>query len=206
MPRKLFRKYLPSHERISANRYLRLFGAALQHHNLWHLHRRSVAGGVAIGLFCGLVPRPLQMLSAALCAIVFRVNLPVAAIVTWYTNPVTILPLYCLAYKLGLFVTGAHRAASPRFDMQILDLPVADWMPAAAHWFAQMGKPVCDRAGIACIDPPRCGLSAGCCCVARACNIVMAQQAAPALHQINTQLDRPSGNARGVYFRRLDPP
>ena len=141
MPRKLFRKYLPSHERISANRYLRLFGAALQHHNLWHLHRRSVAGGVAIGLFCGLVPGPLQMLSAALCAIVFRVNLPVAAIVTWYTNPVTILPLYYLAYKLGLFVTGAHPAAPPRFDMQILDLPVADWMPAAAHWFAQMGKP-----------------------------------------------------------------
>jgi uncharacterized protein (DUF2062 family) len=55
MPRKLFRKYLPSHQSIRENRYLRFCGAALQHHNLWHLHRRSVAGGVAIGLFCGLV-------------------------------------------------------------------------------------------------------------------------------------------------------
>ena len=141
MPRKLFRKYLPTHQSIRDNRTLRLFGAALQHHNLWHLHRKSVAGGVAIGMFCGLVPGPLQMLSAALCAIVLRVNLPVAAIVTWYTNPVTILPLYYVAYKLGVFVTGSQSAAPPRFDLQIFHLPVTQWIPAAAHWFAAMGKP-----------------------------------------------------------------
>jgi uncharacterized protein len=141
MPRKLFRKYLPSHQSIRENRYLRFFGAALQHHNLWHLHRKSVAGGVAIGLFCGLVPGPLQMLSAALCAIVFRVNLPVAAIVTLYTNPFTILPLYYVAYKLGLFVTGSNSAAPPRLDMQLIELPIMQWIPAFAHWFALMGKP-----------------------------------------------------------------
>ena len=141
MPRKLFRKYLPSHQSIRENRYLRFFGAALQHHNLWHLHRRSVAGGVAIGMFCGLVPGPLQMLSAALCAIVFRVNLPVATIVTLYTNPFTILPLYYVAYKLGLFVTGSQSAAPPRLDLQLFHLPVMEWIPAIAHWFALMGKP-----------------------------------------------------------------
>lgn len=141
MPRKLFRKYLPDHRSIRENRYLRLFGAALQHHDLWHLHRRSVAGGVAVGMFCGLVPGPLQMLSAALCAIVLRVNLPVAAMVTWYTNPVTILPLYYVAYKLGLLVTGSQSATPPHFDFQVFDLPVAEWIPATAHWFAAMGKP-----------------------------------------------------------------
>jgi uncharacterized protein (DUF2062 family) len=141
MPRKLFRKYLPSHQSIRKNRYLGIFGTALQHHNLWHLHRKSVAGGVAIGMFCGLVPGPLQMLSAALCAIVFRVNLPVATIVTLYTNPLTILPLYYVAYKLGLFVTGSHSAAPPRLDLQLFDLPILEWIPAAAHWFALMGKP-----------------------------------------------------------------
>jgi uncharacterized protein len=141
MPRKLFRKYLPSHQSILENRYLRFFGAALQHHNLWHLHRRSVAGGVAIGMFCGLVPGPLQMLSAALFAIVFRVNLPVATIVTLYTNPFTILPLYYIAYKLGLFVTGSDSAAPPPLDLHLFDLPVMEWIPAIAHWFALMGKP-----------------------------------------------------------------
>jgi len=141
MPRKFFRKYLPSHQSIRENRYLRFFGAALQHPNLWHLHRKSVAGGVAIGMFCGLVPGPLQMLSAALCAIVFRVNLPVAALVTWYTNPITILPLYYVAYKLGLFVTGSQSAPLPRIDLKVFDLPVMEWIPATAHWFVAMGKP-----------------------------------------------------------------
>lgn len=141
MPRKLFRKYLPSHQSIRENRYLRFFGAALQHHNLWHLHRKSVAGGVAVGLFCGLIPGPLQMLGAALLAIIFRVNLPVAAIATWYTNPVTILPLYYLAYKLGVFVTGSHSTMPQRFDLHILDLPIMEWVPAAVQWFSLMGKP-----------------------------------------------------------------
>ena len=57
MPRKLFRKFLPSHESIRQNRYVARFGPRLQHHNLWHLHRRSVAGGVAVGLFAGLDSR-----------------------------------------------------------------------------------------------------------------------------------------------------
>jgi uncharacterized protein (DUF2062 family) len=50
MPRKHFRKYLPTHASITGNRFVAWFGPWLQHHNLWHLHRRSVAGGVAVGL------------------------------------------------------------------------------------------------------------------------------------------------------------
>lgn len=141
MPRRLIRKYLPSHQTIRENRHLRWLGSALQHPNLWHLHRRSVAGGVAVGMFCGLVPGPVQMLSAALCAIIFRVNLPVAAIVTWYTNPITILPLYYVAYKLGAFVTGSRANGPSRLDFDVFDLPMSEWLPATMHWFAAMGKP-----------------------------------------------------------------
>ena len=103
MPRKYFRKYLPSSASIRENRYLSFLGSALHHPNLWHLNRKSVAGGVAVGLFCGLVPGPLQMLSAAVFSVLFRVNLPVAVILTWYTNPFTIVPLYYVAYKLGMY-------------------------------------------------------------------------------------------------------
>ncbi|HVY08407.1 MAG TPA: DUF2062 domain-containing protein [Burkholderiales bacterium] len=141
MPRRFIRRYLPTPQSIQGNRWLKGFGSALHHPNLWHLHRRSVAGGVAAGLFCGLVPGPVQMLSAALCAVVFRVNLPVAVIVTWYTNPLTILPLYFIAYKLGMLVTGSEAAEPVPFDMQVFELPMAQWLPAALHWFAAMGKP-----------------------------------------------------------------
>ena len=141
MPRKFFRKYLPSHESVRQNRYIRFFGTALHHPNLWHLNRKSVAGGTAIGLFCGLVPGPLQMLSAALFAILFRVNLPVAVILTWYTNPFTIVPLYYIAYKLGMFVTGGSGKILPGGDLDLLALPIMEWIPALYHWVASMGRP-----------------------------------------------------------------
>jgi len=141
MPRKFFRKYLPSHESVRQNRYIRFFGTALHHPNLWHLNRKSVAGGTAIGLFCGLVPGPLQMLSAALFAILFRVNLPVAVILTWYTNPFTIVPLYYIAYKLGMFVTGGSGKILSGGDLDLLALPIMEWIPALYHWVASMGRP-----------------------------------------------------------------
>ncbi|MGQ0578535.1 MAG: DUF2062 domain-containing protein [Betaproteobacteria bacterium] len=141
MPRKFFRKYLPSHESVRRNRHIRFFGPGLRHPNLWHLNRKSVAGGAAVGLFCGLVPGPLQMLSAALLAILFRVNLPVAAILTWYTNPFTIVPLYYAAYKLGLFVTGGNGQVLPGGDLDLFGLPIVEWMPTLYNWLATMGKP-----------------------------------------------------------------
>jgi uncharacterized protein (DUF2062 family) len=141
MPRKHFRKFLPSHESVKNNRYIGWFGSALQHHNLWHLHRRSVAGGVAVGLFCGLVPGPLQMLSAALLAILLRVNLPVAMVATLYTNPVTIVPLYVLAYKLGSLVTwhAAPSAAGAPLELTLSNF--GQWLPMLLDWMVGMGKP-----------------------------------------------------------------
>src|SRR5882762_10713521 len=100
MPRKFFRRVLPSHEAMRQNRYVACFGALLLRPNLWHLNRRSISGGVAAGLFAGLVPgsNPVQFAVAAILAIAFRVNLPVAVAVTLYTNPFTIGPIYVIAY------------------------------------------------------------------------------------------------------------
>jgi hypothetical protein len=107
MPRKYFRKVMPSVDKVREFKALGLFGDALFHPALWHLNRRSAAGGVAVGLFCGLIPGPLQMLGAAIVCLVARVNLPVAFVSTLYTNPFTIVPLYLLAYEIGQFVLGA---------------------------------------------------------------------------------------------------
>ena len=85
MLRKFFRKFLPDAESIKHNRYIRFFGSPLQHPNLWHLNRRSVAGGVAVGLFTGLIPgsNPVQFTAAVILSMIFRVNLPVALFVTF---------------------------------------------------------------------------------------------------------------------------
>jgi uncharacterized protein (DUF2062 family) len=142
MPRKYFRKYLPTHASIHEHRWLGRFGRFLEHPNLWHLNRHSVAGGVALGMFAGLVPGPLQMLTALLLAIPLHVNLPVALLTTLYTNPLTIVPLYVLAYEYGrLLIGGSHEAAAVKtFEMDWLHL--FDSMRALFDWMLSLGKPL----------------------------------------------------------------
>jgi hypothetical protein len=141
MPRKFFRKYLPSHESVRNNRHIARFGAFLQHPNLWHLNRHSVAGGVAVGMFSGLVPGPFQMLTAALLAVPLRVNLPVALATTLYTNPFTIGPLYVLAYLIGRLIMGGGGAPlSPPPEMQWSQLGAS--IEAFLHWTLSMGTPL----------------------------------------------------------------
>lgn len=139
MPRKHFRKYLPTHASIRDHPRLGRFGALLDHPNLWHLNRRSVAGGVAVGLFAGLIPGPIQMLGAALLAIPLRVNLPVALAMTWYTNPITIGPLYVVAYEIGtLFVDGGPLPSAPQWHLSHL----WQWSQAFMEWMLGLGKPL----------------------------------------------------------------
>jgi uncharacterized protein (DUF2062 family) len=144
MFRKLFRRFLPSHESIRENRYVACFGPWLQHHNLWHLHRRSVAGGVAVGMFAGLIPgsNPVQFLAASLLAIFFKVNLPIAVVVTLYSNPFTIVPLYYAAFKLGELVFWHENGELPDIALALEGKGFREWIPAALHWIASVGKPL----------------------------------------------------------------
>lgn len=141
MPKKYFKKFLPSHDTVKQSRWIKPFGKRLHHHNLWHLHRRSVAGGVAAGLFCGLIPGPFQMIFAALTAILFRVNLPVAVFLTLYTNPFTIAPLYLLAYELGAFATGQRNGLSDT-SLAFPDLNWDNWTTVLLDWLVSLGKPL----------------------------------------------------------------
>lgn len=141
LPRKLFRKYLPQPESLLAKPWCAPFRPWLSHPSLWHLNRRSVAGAVAIGLFCGLIPGPFQMLGALLVSIPLRRNIPVALAVTLYTNPLTIVPLYLLAYGYGRLLLGESAApgAAP-FEWEWKN--VADSVAGLSHWAASLGKPL----------------------------------------------------------------
>ncbi len=144
MPRKFLRKFLPSHAAISTNRHVARLGSRLKHHNLWHLHRRSVAGGVAVGMFAGLIPgsNPVQFTAAALLAIALRLNLPIAVIVTLYSNPFTIVPLYYLAFRLGQQALGDTSGSLPSFTPNLDDQGLSAWISAALDWLTSVGKPL----------------------------------------------------------------
>lgn len=143
--RKHIRKYLPNHEAVRGNRWLAPFQTTLLHPRLWHLNRHSAAGAVAVGMFCGLIPGPFQMLGAAICAVVFRINLPLALFTTLYTNPVTIVPLYAIAFGLGKFSLGllgdpgsATFIAPPEYGGEGL----LAWIEAMIDWMFRLGKPL----------------------------------------------------------------
>lgn len=119
MPRRFIRKYLPSASVLSQSRALRPLGKRLQNPEIWHLHRRSVAGAVFIGLFCAFLPVPGQMLIAGAIAVAARCNLPISVALVWITNPVTFAPMFFFAYKLGAW---------------LLDWRVVEKVPSDVPW------------------------------------------------------------------------
>ena len=139
--RHRIRKLLPDHEAIRGNRWLAPFENTLLHPRLWHLNRHSAAGAVAAGMFCGLIPGPLQMLGAAICAVIFRVNLPLAMLTTLYTNPFTIVPLYIVAYAIGQWALpgeNRHFVSPPEWG----DMGLLAWAHALIDWMIGLGTPL----------------------------------------------------------------
>ena len=125
------------------NRHVARFGTLLHHPNLWHCNRRSVSGGVAVGMFAGMVPgsNPVQFAAAALLAVAFRVNLPVAVVVTLYTNPFTIVPLYVIAYGIGASIIASDATAwsqPPGIDWSHLGMSARLYL----DWVLSLGKPL----------------------------------------------------------------
>ncbi len=141
MPRKWFKRYLPDPATLAANRWLAWMGPRLHDPQLWTLHRRNVARAVAVGLFAGLMPGPTQMLTAGALAWCWRINLPVALATTLYTNPLTIVPLYWLAYEYGCLLTGQQGglpALPPEWAMQGFGV----WLGQMVDWAQSLGWPL----------------------------------------------------------------
>jgi uncharacterized protein (DUF2062 family) len=99
---------------------------------------------VAAGLFAGLIPgsNPVQFTAAALLAIAGRVNLPIAMLVTLYSNPFTIVPLYFTAFKLGQLALLQSGGGLPPLAFGLEEKGFGEWLPAALEWLATVGKPL----------------------------------------------------------------
>ena len=133
-----FRHQLPKQEQIFASRWTKPFAPWFDRHYFWTVNRRQAALSVAVGMFCGLMPGPTQMLSALLVAYFLRTNLPIAIITTLYSNPITYMPLYYLAYRIGASLMGIDAAAT-------LSLPAwegANFLGRAWEWLLGAGKPL----------------------------------------------------------------
>ena len=132
MPRRYLKHIMPDHRTMREHPHLQRFGQRLAEPKLWHLNRRSIALGLALGLFIGFMPILGQMFVAAALAILIRVNLPIAVMAVWVTNPITMGPIYFIAYQIGAAVL-AMPVAEHTFTMSW------DWF---THEFIAIWQPL----------------------------------------------------------------
>ncbi len=101
---KWLKEKRPSREAMLENRWMRPFANTIGNPVIWHFNRKSVARGVALGMFFGLSIPFAQAPAAALFAVPCRANLPVAAFVTFISNPLTTPFIAIGAYQIGSWV------------------------------------------------------------------------------------------------------
>ena len=117
---KRVKSYLRSSDVIDDERLTRIFGARLRDRRLWSFNRHGIATGTAIGLFCAFLPMPMQIVLATIGAIALRGNLPLAIALCWISNPLTWIPFYTFAFRVGEYLLG--QPGNVAFSLEMFDL------------------------------------------------------------------------------------
>jgi len=131
MPRRFFRKFTFKRHDFSERWFMAPFRHLLHDHRLWGIRRKTVVPAFALGLFVAFMPFPGHPLVAALLALFLRVNVPVAAISTFVSNPLTMGPMYYFNYRVGAALLSRDSSGF-EFDLSIdwvTDTFVLIWQP-----------------------------------------------------------------------------
>ena len=97
---RLYRRF--RHPRmLKNNRFMRWFSRHFLDKTVWKPTRHTFAGGLAVGLFVMMLVIPGQMPLAMFIAALLRVNIPIAIIACWITNPVTMAPVAWWEIEFG---------------------------------------------------------------------------------------------------------
>ena len=152
-----FKRLIPSRNAIEKNRWLRWLGPWLKDHRLWHMSRKGIALGMAIGVFFGFLIPFGQIPPAAAVAVLMRANVPITIASTLVTNPVTFGPVYYGAYRLGRFVLLEPEPTAEELESlmaqstpspEVEALGFIDRMQNAWQRLGQVGKPLFVGLGI----------------------------------------------------------
>ncbi len=83
---------------------MRPFRNLVQDPRLWAIRRKNTVPAFSFGAFLACMPFPGQPLIAVAGAWALHINIPVAVLVTFTSNPVTMGPLYYAAYRVGSYL------------------------------------------------------------------------------------------------------
>ncbi|MDY7099205.1 MAG: DUF2062 domain-containing protein [Pseudomonadota bacterium] len=101
---------MPSREEMAKNKYLAPIAHRFLSPELWRFTRRSVPRGVALGLFSAFIIPVGQIFLAAFLALPARANVPLAALVTFVTNPFTFPFWIVVANRVGQLTLNIDEA------------------------------------------------------------------------------------------------
>ena len=133
MPRKRLKKVLPTYEKITEQKFLKIFGNLLHKREIWSLSRKRVVIAVFIGVFVAALPMPLQMVLSTFLAIILGANLPLSFILIFISNPFTMPPIFYLEYKIGALLLNSNNEVEFNFDSMydnFADIALALWSGA----------------------------------------------------------------------------
>ena len=139
--KRLLKKYLPRQDSLLKESHHPFVRKYLLQPQFWHLNRRCLAKGTAVGLLIAFLPLPLQMLVAILLATLVGGNIPIAVMMTWVTNPFTFVPINLFIFKVGEWVLHEDAAAPLIQEFNWNDLKWSTLPSTFAHWLVSLGKP-----------------------------------------------------------------
>lgn len=126
---------MPKREELEHNRWV---GPFARRPELWRFTRRSVPRGVAVGLLVGifaLIPG-IQIIGAALMCVPSRGNIPLAALMTFLSNPATTPFIIAASIYLGNKL-GFHADVSTFNSLMERGASMREW----AYWLLSDAAP-----------------------------------------------------------------
>lgn len=92
--------------RIRDRWYARPFAHWLGDSRLWSLQRRGITLAFGAGLAICFLPLPIHVPVALTVAVLARVNVAVILSTVFLVNPLTVVPVYYVAYRVGCLALG----------------------------------------------------------------------------------------------------
>ena len=96
---------------------------------------QQISLGLAMGVLVGFSPLwGLHMVIAAALATLFGVNRPAAVAAVWLSNPLTVIPIYTLTYRVG------HTFVPGRSSSSITEMLTRVFTQEAVPWWDLIGR------------------------------------------------------------------
>jgi uncharacterized protein (DUF2062 family) len=111
MRRKLFRKLAVRLHGLRGRWYVDIFGHHLTDSRLFSLQRRAITGAFGSGLAICFVPLPVHIPLAIVVSMLARLNVAVLVFTVFLINPLTVVPTYYAAYRVGAALLGLPASA-----------------------------------------------------------------------------------------------